>query len=402
MTTYRRMRADGRVADDPFGDVFLVVDGWQVLRSEYENLEAMIIDLAARSLNFGLHLILTANRTLDLRLGLRDLLGTRTELRIGDPVDSDVDRKLAGAIPPERPGRGVGPRLAHHLFGVPRVDGRHTADDLAEGIADMVARIADAWSGPPAPRVRLLPPTVELDELRSAGGPREIVLGLEGNRLSPVRLDQQGEPGLLVVGDAESGKTSTLRAIARQIVETNGDREAKIVLVDYRRSLLGEFEGPSLLAYAGSAAQIEGVIAGLVEGLDKRMPPPDVTPDQLKNRSWWNGPDIHVIVDDYELVASMANPLVPLLPYLAQARDVGLHLHVARRAGGASRAMMDPILGAMRELNFPAVLLSAPKDEFELFGLRPKQHPPGRGTLVHRKLGTVPVQLARQRASTSI
>jgi S-DNA-T family DNA segregation ATPase FtsK/SpoIIIE len=48
------------------------------------------------------------------------------------------------------------------------------------------------------------------------------------------------------------------------------------------------------------------------------------------------------------------------------------------------------------------VLLSAPKDEFELFGLRPKQHPPGRGTLVHRKLGTVPVQLARQRASTTI
>jgi DNA segregation ATPase FtsK/SpoIIIE, S-DNA-T family len=133
-----------------------------------------------------------------------------------------------------------------------------------------------------------------------------------------------------------------------------------------------------------------------VVGLQRRLPGPDVTPAQLRNRSWWVGPDIHVIVDDYELVASAANPLLPLLPFLSQARDVGLHLYVARRAGGASRALMDPVLGSMRELNFPAVLLSAPRDELQIFGLRPVPRPPGRGVLVHRKLGTVPVQLARQ------
>ena len=90
------------------------------------------------------------------------------------------------------------------------------------------------------------------------------------------------------------------------------------------------------------------------------------------------------------------NPLAPLLPYLTQARDVGLHLYVARRAGGASRALLDPVLGAMRELNFPSVLLSAPRDEMQLFGLRTGPQPPGRGTLVHRRFGTVPIQLARQ------
>jgi S-DNA-T family DNA segregation ATPase FtsK/SpoIIIE len=405
MATYRRMRADGRITDDPFGDVFLVVDGWQVLRSEYEHLETSIIEMAGRSLNFGLHLIVTANRGMDMRNGLHDLIGTRTELRLGNSGDSEVDRKLAEAIPVDRPGRGIGPRRAHHLFGVPRVDGRRTVDDLADGVSDMVARISEAWMGAPAPRVRLLPSMVELDELRTGPAPgvaREIVLGLEGHRLTPVRLEQQAEPGLLIVGDAETGKTSTLRAIARQIVESNGDREAKIVLIDYRRSLLGEFDGASLLSYAGSAAQIGRTVDGLVEGLEQRMPPADVTADQLKHRSWWNGPDIHVIVDDYELVTGMSSPLMPLLPYLAQARDVGLHLYVARRAGGASRGMLDPIIGAMRELNFPAVVLSAPSDEYELFGLRAKQHPPGRGTLVHRKLGTMPIQLARQRASTSI
>jgi DNA segregation ATPase FtsK/SpoIIIE, S-DNA-T family len=399
MATYRGLRAAGQVTDDPFGDVFLVVDGWSVLRSEFEEQEEKIIALATRSLNYGVHILLATNRWMDMRLGMRDVLGTKTELRIGDPIDSEVDRKLAAAVP-DRPGRGIGPRRAHHLVGVPRIDGRPSADGLAEGLAGLVARVADAWDGPAAPPVRLLPRLVDLDELRPAGaapnGARELVLGLEGDRLGTVRMDQRAEPGLLLIGDQETGKTAMLRAIARQVVETNGEREAKIVLVDYRRGMLGEFDGPSQLAYVGSNAQIGHVVDELVVGFGRRLPGPDVTPQQLRSRSWWQGPDIHLIVDDYELVASAANPLLPLLPFLAQARDVGLHLYVARRAGGASRALLDPVLGAMRELNFPAVLLSAPRDELQIFGLRPGPQPPGRGVLVHRKLGTVPVQLARQ------
>jgi hypothetical protein len=45
------------------------------------------------------------------------------------------------------------------------------------------------------------------------------------------------------------------------------------------------------------------------------------------------------------------------------------------------------------------VLLSAPRDEVQLLGLRPRPHPPGRGTLVHRRYGVVPIQLARQAQS---
>jgi len=394
MATYRRMRADGRVTDDPFGDVLLVVDGWGVLRGEFEELEATIIAMAARSLTYGVHIVLATNRWMDLRLGMRDIVGTKTELRLGDAIDSEIDRKLAATVP-DRPGRGIGPHRAHHLVGVPRIDGRNSVDGLGAGLADLVARVVRAWSGPPAPPVRLLPRVVELDRLRSTSG-RDLVIGLEGSRLGTVALDQRTDPGLLLIGDQESGKTATLRAIGRQIVETNGDRDAKLVVVDYRRSMLGEFDGPNLLAYVGSGAQLDFVVSELVAAMRQRLPGPEVTPTALRDRSWWQGPELHVLVDDYELVATTTNPLAPLLPYLAQARDVGLHLYVARRAGGASRALLDPVLGGMRELNFPAVLLSAPRDEIQLLGLRPGPHPPGRGTLVHRRWGTVPIQLARQ------
>ena len=39
-----------------------------------------------------------------------------------------------------------------------------------------------------------------------------------------------------------------------------------------------------------------------------------------------------------------------------------------------------------------------PRDEVQLLGLRTGPQPTGRGVLVHRRLGTVPVQLARQNA----
>src|SRR5262249_48119540 len=51
--TYRRRRASGEITDDPFGDVFMVVDGWNVLRQEYEELEQTIMTIAARGLGFG-------------------------------------------------------------------------------------------------------------------------------------------------------------------------------------------------------------------------------------------------------------------------------------------------------------------------------------------------------------
>ncbi|WP_433220621.1 type VII secretion protein EccCa [Dactylosporangium sp. CS-047395] len=394
MADYRRLREQGVVDDDRFGDVFLVVDGWAVLRQDYEDLESALISLAARSLTYGVHLMLTANRWLDFRFGLRDLIGTKLELKLGDALDSEIDRKAQLAVAGDRPGRGVSPDKMQFLAAVPRIDRRRQADDLSAGVSGLVQAVADYWDGPAAPRVRLLPALVEFADLPKESREQGIVLGLEGGRLRPVEFEWR-EPGLVLLGDAESGKTSTLRAVGRQVVDTWRPKQAKVILLDYRRSLLGEFTGESLLGYAANQSQAEELVAGLVEGFTKRLPGADVTPQQLRTRSWWTGPDIYLLVDDYELVASGVNPLIPLLPFLSQARDIGMYPYVARRAGGAARALMDPFLGAMRELSFPAVVLSAPRDEAPMFGVRPAQLPPGRGTLVHRRYGSVPIQLAR-------
>jgi S-DNA-T family DNA segregation ATPase FtsK/SpoIIIE len=128
----------------------------------------------------------------------------------------------------------------------------------------------------------------------------------------------------------------------------------------------------------------------------ERLPGPDVTPEMLRDRSWWKGPELYVLVDDYDLVAGAAvNPLLPLLEFLPQARDIGLHLVVTRRIGGASRAMFDPVIGRIRELASPGIMMSGPRDEGPLFGtMKPQALPPGRAWMFTRRHGARLVQLA--------
>ena len=88
------------------------------------------------------------------------------------------------------------------------------------------------------------------------------------------------------------------------------------------------------------------------------------------------------------------NPLEPLVQILGQSRDIGLHLVVARRCGGAGRALYEPMLQQLRELGTSGVVLSGNRDEGPLLGpVKPSVQPPGRGWLVGRRGDAQMVQL---------
>lgn len=169
------------------------------------------------------------------------------------------------------------------------------------------------------------------------------------------------------------------------------------MLIDYRRSLLGAVESEHLIGYGTTADTAGPLLDAVAAKMDGRRPGPDVTPQQLRERSWWSGPECFVLVDDYDLVvAGATNPVLPLLEYLSQARDVGLHLVLTRRAGGASRAMFEPVLQRLRELGTPGLVMAGDREEGPLVGaVRPGPHPPGRGWLVTRKAGARLIQLAQ-------
>ena len=397
--TYRsRRRHDQGRVDDGYGDVYLVVDGWSTLRADFDDIELHLQQLAGRGLTFGFHLLVASSRWADFRAAMRDTFGTRLELRLGDPLDSEIDRRVAALVPSGRPGRGLVASKLHFLAALPRIDGDPDTDTLGDGVEDLVKRVSAAWRGPQGPKLRLLPDRIDLDALVAAApaDDKRLLLGINEKELASVGLDPDAQPHLLIYGDGQSGKSATLRTYLREVVRTRTPKQAQLVVVDYRRSLLGEVPEDYLLNYLTSATQATPTIKDLAAYLESRIPGPDVTPDQLRTRSWWKGAEVYVVIDDYDLVSTQqSSPIAPLQPLMAQSRDVGLHVVVARRSGGAGRASYEAVLQSMRELAMPGLMLSGSPDEGVLIGtIKPQPLQPGRGRLWTRERGTEVVQVA--------
>ncbi|MGW7062925.1 type VII secretion protein EccCa [Streptomyces sp. NPDC054904] len=396
---YRRRRAAGELPDEAWGDVFLVVDGWGGFRGEYEGLEPVVTDIASRGLGFGVHVVVTASRYMEVRPALKDQMPGRLELRLGDVMDSEFDRRVAANVPAGVPGRGQVPEGLHFLGALPRIDGSHDTDDLGEATAAFVAAVRSGWAGPPAPAVRLLPRSLHADRLPKGGEfpERGIAIGIGETDLEPVFVDFASDPFFLVFGESESGRTNLLRLIAHQIAHRYTPDEAKLVVGDYRRGLLGALPEEHLLEYAPTANSLHLHMEALVGVFSRRQPPADVTPRQLRDRSWWTGPDVFVIVDDYDLVATgQGNPLAPLTEFLPFARDTGVRFVIARNSAGASRALYEPFMQRIKELGAQGVVLSGDPSEGDLLGtVRPRPMLPGRGHFVQRRRGTSLVQFGR-------
>ena len=160
------------------------------------------------------------------------------------------------------------------------------------------------------------------------------------------------------------------------------------MLVDYRRQLFDMVPDEYRLGYSVSADSTKVTVADAVAGLRPRMPGADVTPEQLRRRDWWSGPQLFVLVDDYDLLSGMDSPLQPLMPFLAQGADIGFHLVVTRGAANVMRMSMDPVIRRMQETNTPDLALSCPPNEGPLLGnVKPRHLPPGRALLCSRRGG---------------
>jgi S-DNA-T family DNA segregation ATPase FtsK/SpoIIIE len=327
------------------------------------------------------------------------MIGSRLELKLGDPLDSDVDRKLAKNIPSGRPGRGLAKSKHHVLTALPRIDGDGDAGTLGAGVDRLVTRINKAWTGRPGPKLRLLPEKVELDAVRAEATPENLsslVIGVDEARLAPVVLDPDADPLAYLLGDSKSGKSTFLRTLGAEISRRYSTAEAQIVAVDLRRALLGELPEEYVGLYLSTHDMATEQLKGLAAFLKQRLPGPNVTPEELRNRSWWTGKDVYVLVDDYDLVnTSAGNPLAALQPLMAQAKDIGLHIYVTRRIGGASRAMFEPVMQTMTDLAAPGFLLSGNPDDGPVIGrIRAKRANAGRAQMITRDRGNETVQLA--------
>ena len=117
--TYRgAARARASCTGEPWGDVFLVIDGWGN-SDRVRGPGGCLNDIAARGLGYGIHVVVSASRYMEVRAALKDQILSRLELRLGDPMDSEFDRKVAVNVPAGVPGRGQVSEKLHFMTACP-------------------------------------------------------------------------------------------------------------------------------------------------------------------------------------------------------------------------------------------------------------------------------------------
>ena len=402
MDTYRRGRLEGRY-DDGYGDVFLVVDGWGALRSEFDSLDKEVTTMMSRGLSLGVHLVIAAARWMDIRSEAQDIFGSRLELHTANPKESIVNREGAARIPKGRPGRGIDMVGHEMMIGLPRADEEQDPTTVSQGVAYTVKKIRECLVAGEGPKLRLLPERITGQEILAQlpeqqilpRGGGDMILGLEESRLGPLLFNTRSESHLYLFGDAKTGKTAFLRSIIQEITRLYSPNEAKIVALDMRRSLLGDIPEDYSLRYLTNHQEAIGQLRDLAKFMRTRLPGSDVTAEQIRERTWWSGPEVWILVDDYDLVATTSgNPLMELIDLLPQAGDIGLHVIITRRMGGASRAAYEKVIQMMGDLAVTGILLSGnPKEGAIINGVKPRRAVPGRAQVIHRDLGVVAAQL---------
>ncbi|WP_330261820.1 type VII secretion protein EccCa [Streptomyces sp. NBC_00539] len=384
----RTLHAAGRLPQLASAEIVLVIDGFGALRDDFESLDDAVVDILKRGSGYGIHVVAGMLRWNDVRIATQSNFGTRVELRLNDPSESSVDRKLAETLSPDEPGRVLTDQKLFAQVALPRTDGLADPSELGAVLERTARTVRATWSGETAQPVRVLPHVLEPHLLPGpAAEPKRVPIGLDQQALAPVLVDLfVHDQHLLVLGDSECGKTNLLATIAGGLIERYGEEELVFAVMDPRRGLRGvvpeEFNG----GYAYNAKLCAGLSAGIATELERRMPDDTAPLEDLEPGSWGGGPRIVVLVDDYDVLTTAGqSPLAPFLPYVPSAADIGLHFVLTRRVAGASRGMYEPLVQGLRESGASALVMAGDRSEGQLLpGVYASQQPAGRGVLVRR------------------
>lgn len=377
----RNRHATGQIPELASADVVLLIDGLGLLRSDFEELEDSLDDILRRGSGLGVHAVMTLSRSNELRMAQQPLVGTRLELRLNDPADSLIARKLSKTLRADVPGRVLTPEQLFAHAALPIADDADTSHGVGTALEELAGQIASRWSGErPAP-IRMLPEAIDPADLPDGEEEPDLLpLGLFQDTMTPINLDLVGrDPHLLVLGDPGCGKSTVLRGVIESLVERHTPDELVIAVYDMRRTTADACPESYLGGHATSAALAEGLSASIAQELERRSVAMSAGEEP-------DGPRIVLVVDDYDILAAgNSNPLAPIIPYLSSARDLRLNVALTRPVAGSSQAMYDQLLQALRNTGATGLLMDGERSEgIVLAGMRAEHLRPGRGWWLRR------------------
>jgi DNA segregation ATPase FtsK/SpoIIIE, S-DNA-T family len=355
----------------------LLIDGfgsfWQTVepldRSEHVN---KLLRIAADGRGVGIHLVYTADRRSAVVPALSSVTGGRYVMHIPSPEEyaslGFPHLSRTGAV--LAPGRLVirdGLEVQTALVSETGDDGVAQSQAITKRAEELSRRYPDTA----VPPVRDLPQRIDRSEFSSVlATPNNALFAIDDQRRSPVSVDFTWNPLFFVVGPDQSGRSTALRTLARELLRSTPQLSAHFVSV--RRNALGD-ESWWNSAAVGTAA-IER-ISELRTMVDDRIRDPQLAVQPL----------LIVLDDGDELTEGLPTPHLEVI--VKSARDANVFVIAAMSTFRATRAFC--VWVPFMRSNRHGILLQPGEDEGEIFNARlPKrtglQLPPGRGYLFQR------------------
>lgn len=424
-------RTQKPVDEDPYGHIFLVFDGFPRYLADNEPAKDSLLHLLDNGPRHGLHVIVTALANNEIPPRMQKHFGTSIHLAVNDVNESFVQgeaKQMVAKLPADEPGRCVD--FAHKLEarilvpqsepiepvkferGMPSYDYR---TNYGPGIAQFVKSMSARWPQPEQRASRIHPAPEKIDyqviwdlyasyarqlsELsppepgRRAAMDKHLPIAISAEDLKVVTVPDHTSPHVLAVGDPKCGKTTFVRALINSVVNQFSPEEAQFVILETKFDLLAEQEQLAvdgyLMAYADQNSLPEA-IEKVKAAIEPRMPRKEtgLSVAQIKNRSWYSGPEIFVIIDGVPGFAAggfgMASPLDAFLE-LTKRNDLGLHICATGIAQGfPSARTSNKLYYALAQANTPILLFSGPSSEGAIWpgsGIKFARRRPGQAAL---------------------
>lgn len=448
---YFASRAETPTEDDPFGHFFLVIDGFPSYLEEHPEAKDTLLRLVTDGGRYGVHLVVTTESNQRIPMKMQEYFASIVQLPIEDASAAlgltPQTRPLVKAIPDKQPGRCVDldSKLAARIV-VPQFEPIEPIDfkkgmpvfaehgDYSAGIARFVAAMKQLHRTPdgepitalpvePAPpvidssvvwevynRSRVLRAAHSLGHTPSAdefarwwstraATEKRLPIGVSTQDLRIVELSEQPCPHLLALGAPKSGRTSLLRGLINSVVNQFTPEQAQFVIIESKYELLTEQQELDkrgyLLAYSGDRGGVAAAIEKAAALITPREPNLEhqLTAEMIRNRTWWSGPEVFVLIDDIHMVAPAANsfqmnsPLEPLYVLLEGRTDLGFHAFITGPAQGFGGARMsNRAFKALEAAQAPVLLFSGPVAEGVLWpstGIKFASRRPGLAMMVN-------------------
>jgi len=346
--------------------LYLVVDNFDLVKEEMLDLEQQLNTFARDGQSLGIYLMLTATRINSVRQSLMNNLQTKIVHYLMDQTEAYTMLGRLPFAPESIPGRAIVKKdeaFFSHVY-LP-VEGKDDFEQM-ENVKKLVQYLKDEYIHveKPAP-VPMLPTELTMANFAAYTKGKEglLPIGLHEETVKPVYVNLTRSKHCLVLGQAQKGKTNTLKAFIHTALEQQLEHVAIFDSIDRGLSV---YIGDDRLVY------LEGKdhVASWIEAIEKAMVDREANYQRLiqQGKPLKANQPVLLIVDGYaNFLTKLDNPLQDkLVRLMKNYSHLGFNIIVSGSNNELTKGY-DPLTLEIKQIRQAVVLMK--KSEQTMFTL---------------------------------